>query len=96
MGALLVEPNMSEAGHIEHGSREFMAMVSQDRHPSVRSIMKHFAWSHLPVNLQAISRAHADHALQMCGMIKDSAELATGLRKLLESKDCMVRAALEE
>lgn len=78
------------------GSREFMAMMAQGRHPSVVSTLKHFAWSHLPEKLQPVSRACADLALQMCAMTTDSNELSAGFRKLLEAKDCFVRAALEE
>lgn len=57
-------------------------------------IMKYFAYSHLPDRLQEISRPFGELALQLCQTLPRSAERAAGLRKLLEAKDCMVRAAL--
>lgn len=76
------------------GSREWMTSASAERHPSVSQVLRHFAYSHLPEHLQAISKNCANLALQMCAMIKDDPELVVGLRKLLEAKDCFVRAAL--
>lgn len=76
------------------GSREWMVSACEGRHPSVAQVLKHFAYSHLPEKLQAISKNCANLALQMCAMIADDPELVVGLRKLLEAKDCFVRAAL--
>lgn len=81
---------------IEVGSREWMVSAAVDRHPSVAQVLRHFAWSHLPVKLQAISKNCANLATQMCAMIPDDPELVVGLRKLLEAKDCFVRAALSD
>ena len=56
-------------------------------------IMKFFAFAHLPPHLQSISapfRTVADHIL----LLPRSAERTVALRKLLESKDAAVRAAL--
>jgi hypothetical protein len=79
---------------IEVGTRAWMISSSADRHPSVGQVLKHFAWSHLPERLQGISKNCASLALQMCAVIPDDPELVVGLRKLLEAKDCFVRAAL--
>lgn len=58
-------------------------------------IIKYFAYEHLPERLQAISKPFADLAAQMGSRKPDGcAETAAGLRKLLEAKDCAVRAAL--
>lgn len=57
-------------------------------------IMKYFSYAHLPSHLQPVSKAIGDVALDMCGKIPRSAERAAGLRKLLEAKDCLVRAAM--
>lgn len=57
-------------------------------------ILKYFAFSHLPENLQAISRPVGELALAMENQLPDSAEKSAGLRKLLEAKDCFVRALL--
>jgi len=58
-------------------------------------IMKYFAYSHLPEKLQTVSKPIGDLAKAMDELIPDGAEKTVGLRKLLEAKDCLVRAALE-
>lgn len=57
-------------------------------------IMKYFAYSHLPQHLQDVSQPIHDMAHQMESNLPDGAEKSAGLRKLLEAKDCIVRAAL--
>ena len=63
------------------------------RHASTQQIMQYFAFAHLPTHLQGISRSCGALAEAMCAMMPDSPELTVGLRKLLEAKDCFVRAA---
>ena len=58
-------------------------------------IMKHFLYAHLPAHLQAVSQPICDLAAQMDHDLPDCAEKTAGLRKLLEAKDCLVRAKLE-
>jgi hypothetical protein len=57
-------------------------------------IMKYFEYAHLPEKLQVVSRPIADLALWADATLPESAEKSAGLRKLLEAKDCLVRAAL--
>lgn len=57
---------------------------------------KFFTYKHLPPHLQAISAPICDVALELDKTLPDSAEKSAGLRKLLEAKDCMVRAAVED
>jgi hypothetical protein len=57
-------------------------------------ILKYFSYSHLPKHLQSISEACADLANQMEAELPDGSEKSAGLRKLLEAKDCFVRAKL--
>lgn len=57
-------------------------------------IMKYFACSHLPEHLQEVSRPIGILAEQMDRDLPDGAEKSAGLRKLLEAKDCLVRAKL--
>lgn len=57
-------------------------------------IMRYFAYSHLPEKLQAVSRPIGELAAQMDAGLLDGPEKTAGLRKLLESKDCFVRAML--
>lgn len=58
-------------------------------------ILKHFAYAHLPSFLQDVSKPICQLAVQMDEDLADGAEKSAGLRKLLEAKDCLVRAALE-
>lgn len=58
-------------------------------------ILKFFHYDHLPAELQEISAMFSATAYKMAARdTKHPAELAAGLRKLLEAKDCAVRAAL--
>ncbi|MEM9118493.1 MAG: hypothetical protein AAGD09_11490 [Cyanobacteria bacterium P01_F01_bin.56] len=59
-------------------------------------ILKYFAWEHLLINLQAVSQACCELAERMAASLPDSPEKTVGLRKLLEAKDCFVRAALDQ
>jgi hypothetical protein len=63
-------------------------------HPSTEAILRFFEYGHLPPRLQEISAPFSELAHDMAGKL-EGAELTAGLRKLLEAKDCMVRAALE-
>lgn len=57
-------------------------------------ILKFFEYAHLPPHLQQISAEFYDLAHYMNNAMSDSAEKSAGMRKLLEAKDCFVRAAL--
>lgn len=57
-------------------------------------IMRYFEYAHLPPHLQAVSKLLGDLAVQMDNALPDGPEKSAGLRKLLEAKDCFVRAAL--
>jgi hypothetical protein len=64
-------------------------------HPATVALLRFFEYEHLPEHLQVISRPFCELAEDMAmGHGLEGAELTTGLRKLLEAKDCMVRAAL--
>ncbi|MFJ8345017.1 hypothetical protein ACIQ9J_01310 [Streptomyces sp. NPDC094153] len=67
----------------------------EGRHPGTTHLMRFFAYDHLPEHLQAISRPFGELAEQLVRVLPDGSELRAGLRKLLEAKDCMVRAALD-
>lgn len=69
-------------------------IVADSRHPSGRHFAPLFAYAHLPEHLCRTSRAVAELAQDMVDTLPDGPELAAGLRKLLEAKDCFVRAAL--
>ena len=57
-------------------------------------IMKYFAYSHLSPSLQMVSKDLCDLAIKLEENLPDCAEKSAGLRKLLEAKDCFVRARL--
>jgi hypothetical protein len=57
--------------------------------------MKYFEYKHLPEKLQKISRPICELAKEMDELLPASAEKSAGLRKLLEAKDCLVRAFLD-
>jgi len=58
------------------------------------AILKYFAYDHLPTELQEFSKPFAELANRLAAALPPSAELTAGLRKLLEAKDCFVRARL--
>lgn len=57
-------------------------------------IMKYFEYEHLPPHLQEVSKPFCELARHIESTVLDSTEKYAGLRKLLESKDCVVRASL--
>lgn len=65
-----------------------------NRHPSVRQVAQFFTFEHLPDHLRGVSRDCSMLADSMLERLEDGPELTAGLRKLLEAKDCFVRAAL--
>lgn len=58
------------------------------------NVDKYFAYEHLPLHLQDVSKPIAELAKLMNAMLPDGPEKSTGMRKLLECKDCFVRAKL--
>lgn len=66
-----------------------------DRHPATQQIAQHFDFGHLAEPMRRTSARVHDVAQQMIRDLPDGPELTTGLRKLLEAKDCFVRARLE-
>lgn len=62
-------------------------------HPSTEAILEYFEYEHLPARLQVVSKPICDLARYYAESL-DGPELTAGLRKLLEAKDCLVRAAL--
>jgi hypothetical protein len=57
--------------------------------------MRYFAYSHLSPQLQVFSKPFADLAEVLATKLPPSAETSAALRKLLEAKDCAVRAAMD-
>jgi hypothetical protein len=64
-------------------------------HPATEALLRFFDYTHLPERLQRVSRPFHDTAHELVTDLQlDGPELTVALRKLLEAKDCAVRAAL--
>lgn len=57
-------------------------------------ILRYFAYDHLPPALRDVSEPFHHLAHHLADALTAGPELSAGLRKLLEAKDCAVRAAL--
>jgi hypothetical protein len=64
--------------------------------PPVQKMLSYFEYEHLPTDLRAISAHFHDLAHTLSAAIPSGAEATTAIRKLLEAKDCAVRAALDD
>lgn len=60
----------------------------------MQNLIQFFAYQHLPPHLQAVSKPFADLAIDLERDLPANPESTTALRKLLEAKDCAVRAVL--
>lgn len=65
-----------------------------DRHPATAHLLQFFEFEHLPQHLREISILCHGLAFTIAERLPDGPEKTAGLRKLLEAKDCFVRAAL--
>lgn len=66
------------------------------RHPATAHLLRFFDHRHLPAHLQAVAQPVAELAGHMADSLPDGPEKTVGLRKLLEAKDALVRAALDQ
>lgn len=58
------------------------------------TLLQFFAYEHLPEHLQTISKPFGELANLLEETIPSNPEKTAAFRKLLEAKDCAVRAAL--
>lgn len=56
--------------------------------------MQFFAFEHLPEHLREVSKPFGELAKLVDEALPENPEKSTALRKLLEAKDCAVRAVL--
>jgi hypothetical protein len=68
-------------------------MAGTPYHPAVADVLGHFAYDHLPVHLQVVSKPICELAHQMAAEL-DGPQLTIGLQDLLRAKDAFVRAAV--
>lgn len=57
-------------------------------------LLQFFVYDHLPPRLAAVSKPFGDLANQIVDTLPRNPERTVALRKLLEAKDCAVRALL--
>lgn len=61
----------------------------------VTRMLRYFEYTHLPPYLADVSRPFAELAQTLAESLPAGPEKTAGMRKLLEAKDCAVRAALD-
>lgn len=69
--------------------------VQITEHPTNPAV-KFFSYTHLPSHLQGISKLCALLAQQMDALLPECDQKTIGLQKLIEAKDCFVRANLPQ
>lgn len=62
--------------------------------PATDRVLRYFEYAHLPPQLQEVSKPLCELAQVMAATLPEVPEVTVGLRKLLEAKDCFVRAML--
>ncbi len=67
-----------------------------EHHPAVASVLRFFAYEHLPPHLQEVSKEFHDLAVKVADRAPASPETTVALRKLLEAKDAAVRARIDK
>lgn len=60
----------------------------------MKNLLQFFEYKHLPEHLQLISKPFCEIAHSMANTLPSNPESTVALRKLLEAKDCAVRAVL--
>jgi hypothetical protein len=60
------------------------------------SILQFFEYGHLPEHLKVVSKPFGDLAQTIVDNLPHNSERSVALRKLLESKDAAVRAAIQK
>ena len=59
-------------------------------------LIQFFKHNHLPEHLRKVSKLFGDLAVKIENELPKNPERTTALRKLLESKDCAIRAVIAE
>lgn len=62
--------------------------------PPAEAMLQFFEFSHLPPTLAVVSQPFHDLAVKIVAELPRNPERSVALRKLLEAKDCAVRALL--
>lgn len=64
--------------------------------PNIAELLSFFDYEHLPDDLKVVSAPFGELAKELVEELQPCAELTVALRKLLEAKDCAVRARVSE
>lgn len=84
-------PTLSAAEHIARGAHR----QENTMHPDPpEHIIQFFAYDHLPEHLRGVSQPFGELAQRIVDTLPRNPERTVALRKLLESKDAAVRAAI--
>jgi hypothetical protein len=68
--------------------------MTAGRHPGVTSVLTHFDYGNLDIDLQVYAKQVHNLAHWMAENLPDDPQLTLGLHDLLRAKDCFVRTAL--
>ena len=68
----------------------------KNTHPAIAHVLQYFEYEHLPLNLRIVSEEVHALAWFLASQLPENPETTAGLRKLLEAKDCFVRAMLSK
>jgi ferritin-like protein len=93
----MVETGMGRSRLQETEDGEFVKLADVKRRIDMaykHYTMQFFQYDHLPPHLQAVSKPFGDLAAELNKTLPENPEKSTALRKLLEAKDCAVRAVL--
>ena len=73
------------------------ALNVENRHPSVKQIARWLDWEDIPFGRgRGIAKSLGELGQEVINMLPDDPELVAGLRKLVEARDCFVRAAIAD
>jgi len=86
-----------EVTHADGGYAMWMTYQQAQAQPKPQgsTTAKYFAFAHLPPHLQLVSKPLGVLADLLEQLLPNGPEKSAGMRKLLEAKDCFVRAALD-
>ena len=60
----------------------------------MQDLLPFFAYEHLPPHLQIVSKPFGELARELAASLPFNPESSVALRKLLEARDCAIRAVL--
>jgi len=75
-------------------TEEFIKAMADKNNQAKTEALQFFAYQHLPEHLRAVSQQFCEMAHEVYDSLPDNVERSMALRKLLEAKDCAVRALL--